>query len=141
MLPPSNLICSVTIASPSQTMVNTPEKTNDDCSSLARIDRNMLRSKQKINGPLEASQCQSTNLQHPRGREGKSSTRVKVKGEHNIPKIPIPQSLTHSPLQNNISIGPPPDKIPQSASESSSTTASSGALTTLRSRNTSTPAL
>ena len=58
MFPPNSLICSVTIASPSQTIVNTPENTNDDCSSLARIDKNMLRSKQKISGPLEASQRQ-----------------------------------------------------------------------------------
>ena len=52
ILPPSNLICNVTTASPIHTIVNTPEKTSDDCSPLARIDRNILRSKQKISGPL-----------------------------------------------------------------------------------------
>ena len=53
MFPPSNLICNVTTASPIQTIEKTPEKTRSVCALLARIDRNKLSSRQKINGPLK----------------------------------------------------------------------------------------
>ena len=60
IFPPSSLICSVTTASPIHTMEKTPEKTSDDCSSFARTDRNMLKSKQNMSGPLADNQSANT---------------------------------------------------------------------------------
>ncbi len=52
IFPPSSLICRVTTDSPIQTIEKTPENTRSDCSLEARIDKNMLRSRQNISGPL-----------------------------------------------------------------------------------------
>lgn len=52
MLPPNNLICSVTTASPIQMMANTPEKTPDRWESCARKDSRKLSRRQKSKGPL-----------------------------------------------------------------------------------------
>ena len=51
MFPPSNLICSVTTASPIQTKAKTPEKTRSLWSPFAPHDKNKLSSRQKIRGP------------------------------------------------------------------------------------------
>ena len=52
MLPPSSLICRVTTASPIHTIEKTPEKTRLFCFSCALMDKNKLRRRQKIIGPL-----------------------------------------------------------------------------------------
>jgi hypothetical protein len=62
MFPPRSLICKVTTASPIQTMVNTPENTRLDCSSDALMDKNMLRRRQNINGPLKVQTPISATL-------------------------------------------------------------------------------
>ena len=61
MLPPSSLICSVTTASPIQTMAKTPEKTRSFWSPFAPHERNRLSSKQKMSGP-QRSQSRRPSL-------------------------------------------------------------------------------
>jgi hypothetical protein len=57
IFPPRSLICRVTTASPIQIIEKTPEKTSDDWSSCARIERNMLSRRQKMRGPLGICNC------------------------------------------------------------------------------------
>lgn len=52
MFPPSSLICSVTIASPSQMVAKTPEKTSERWSSRALMLRRKDKRRQKRRGPL-----------------------------------------------------------------------------------------
>lgn len=64
MLPPSSLICSVTTASPIQTMAKTPEKTRSFWSPFAPHERNRLSSRQKMSGP-QRSQSRKPSLVPP----------------------------------------------------------------------------
>lgn len=107
MFAPNSFSCNVTTASPIQMIENTPENTRLDCSADAFIERNMLRSRQKINGPLEHQLAHSSLCFVIPPRE-----------QHNIPKIPIPQPLAHPSLQHNIRIRPPSNKSPKPASKS-----------------------
>ncbi|KAG2004069.1 hypothetical protein GB937_009194 [Aspergillus fischeri] len=86
-------------------MEKTPEKTRDDWSSFARIDRNMLSSKQKISGPLHIV----LNMLA-------SHSAVSVDHSH-LPKIPVTQTLTHSTLQDHVGIRPASYKASESATE------------------------
>lgn len=94
IFPPSSLICRVTTASPIQTIENTPEKTRSVCSLLARSDKNKLRSRQKISGPLVVLLAFMASCQTLR----------------NIPQIPIPQAFTQPSLQESFCIWPPAHK-------------------------------
>lgn len=67
----------------------------------------MLRSRQKINGPLHAISHLHRNIKDKIPRFPK---RVQ-----NIPQIPISQPFAHTPLQNNIGIRPSPDQIAPTA--------------------------
>ena len=89
MFPPSNLICSVTTASPIQTMENTPENTKSVCALLARIDRNKESSRQKIKGPLE-----------------KVSDVLALVEIQFLPEVPVFEPFTHATLQDAICVWP-----------------------------------
>lgn len=92
MFPPSSLICNVTTASPIQTIEKTPEKTRDACSPFARIDKNILSSKQKMSGPLHTV---SDMLAIPVSTN--ASKRSRKESQHS-PEIPVAQTLAHPPL-------------------------------------------
>lgn len=119
IFPPRSFICSVTTASPIQTMVKTPEKTSDDWSSCARMDRNMLRSKQKMRGPLPMVV-----------RTSKLRISQASKKEGNIPQIPISEPLTHASLKDSISVRPAAQQSPKATSKPAGFPSLGGADTT-----------
>jgi hypothetical protein len=82
------------------------------------MDKNILRSRQKISGPLFIKSVK----QYPRNI--RPSTEASCS-----PKIPISQSLTHATLQHNISIWPAPKSIPHAAAKARSFSAFSGSNT------------
>lgn len=97
MFPPRSLICSVTIASPSQTVAKTPEKTSERWSSRAFMLRRKESRRQKSRGPLRVRVSIQTNI-------------FRAVVCLNIPQIPIPQPLAHPTLQHRIRIRPPADQ-------------------------------
>ena len=108
MLAPRSFSCDVTTASPIHTIQNTPEKTKLFWSPDALMDKNMLRSKQNISGPLNVEPVSYLSMNWEKDMQKKP-------GHSNIPKIPIPQSFTHPALQHHVRIRPATRQISQPA--------------------------
>ena len=113
IFPPSNLICNVTTASPTQIIANTPLNTTSLCSSLpAKLNR-LLNTKQKINGPHRSQSRNPALIPFPLpNRLSGSITRpAKPASSSLAPLSPAPRRFAYAPLSpSSLSNIVPPNK-------------------------------
>jgi len=96
IFPPNSLICIVTTASPIQTRAKTPEKTAVFCAPDAVKDSSRLKSRQNMRGPLAQHKMSIRIL-----LEAVGTFRSEI-----LPKVPVPQTLTHTALKHYVYIWP-----------------------------------
>ncbi len=98
MFPPSNLICSVTIASPIHTMAKTPEKMAYFCLGWPQILNSTDSNRQKIRGPHKSQSLRPGVMLFWLSKDSGSMTLpARDCSSSRAPESPAPRRLAYAP--------------------------------------------